>query len=193
MRWERLFDDLEGQVRALEQAELAAEVSDRTRREAARLRLADRLRGTLGHPVSCHVLGAGAVSGTILAVGPDWLLLEEPAGREALLPFGVLVGVSGLSVRSSAPGAEGAVAARLGLAHALRGIARDRSPVALTCVDTSTVHGTVDRVGADFLELAQHGAGEARRAGAVRGVRAVPLAAVAVLRRAGEPGAGAWA
>jgi hypothetical protein len=49
-------------------------------------------------------------------------------------------------------------------------------------VDGTTVDGTFDRVGADFVELAEHARGEPRRAAAVSRVRTVPLAAVAVVR-----------
>ncbi len=183
MRWERLFADLEAQLDAAEQAEFAAEVADRTRREAARIRLADRLRAARWQTVTAHVLGAGAVTGEILEVGPDWVLLTEPPAREALVPLGVLLGVTGLGVAAAAPGSEGLVAARLGLGAALRGVARDRSPVAVVLVDGSTLTGTVDRVGADFVEVAQHAAGEPRRRSRVAGVRAVPVPALAVLRR----------
>jgi hypothetical protein len=49
--------------------------------------------------------------------------------------------------------------------------------------DGSTLGGTLDRVGADFVELAQHGTGEARREAAVRGARLLPLEGLALLRR----------
>jgi hypothetical protein len=183
VRWERLFDDLEAQLDALDQQELAAEVVDRTRREVARIRLADRLRAALGHPVTCWVLGAGSVGGRVAAVGPDWVLLEGPTGHEALVPLAALTGVAGLGLRSTVPGTEGVVGARLDLAHVLRGIARDRSSVGVRLVDGSSLGGTVDRVGADFAEVAEHGSGEQRRPGEVQGVRSVPFGALAVLRR----------
>jgi hypothetical protein len=44
--------------------------------------------------------------------------------------------------------------------------------------------GTVDRVGADYVELAEHPADQPRRAEAVQGVRAVVIEAVAVVRTA---------
>lgn len=181
-RWERLFGDLEGEYDALAAAELDSEVRTRTRGELARLRLADRLRPALGHPVAVSAHGAGAVHGRLVGVGPDWLLLAESGSSEVLVPSAAVLSISGLGARSSEPGSEGQVAARLGLAHALRGIARRRAAVSVTLVDGSVLHGTVDRVGSDFLELAEHPPGEPRRADAVRGVRAVPFPALAAVR-----------
>jgi hypothetical protein len=43
--------------------------------------------------------------------------------------------------------------------------------------------GTIDRVGADFIEVATHPAGEARRRADVRDVELVTLAAIAAVRR----------
>jgi hypothetical protein len=71
----------------------------------------------------------------------------------------------------------------LTLAFALRGIVRDRSPVTLSFIDGAITAGTLDRVGADFVEIAEHPPGELRRRDVVRTVRTVPLAAVAVVRR----------
>jgi hypothetical protein len=50
-------------------------------------------------------------------------------------------------------------------------------------VDAATLHGTIDRVGEDFLDLALHPAGELRRRDDVRGVSAVPLNAMTAVRR----------
>jgi hypothetical protein len=68
---------------------------------------------------------------------------------------------------------------------ALRGIARDRSAVQVHLVDPTAgiLHGTVDRVGADFVDVAEHPAGEPRRPREVRASVLVPLAALAALRR----------
>jgi hypothetical protein len=181
MRWEALFDDLEGQAQAVAAAEFAAEVSERTRAERSVLRLVDRLRSMQGHPL--HVTVPGSVlTGVLARVGSDWALLREPAGRQTLVRLPAALGVSGLGVRSASPGSEGRVTARLGFGSALRAVARDRSPVTVVLVDGSHLTGTVDGVGADYVEVAQHAAGEPRRRGAVRGVRAVPFTAVAAVR-----------
>jgi hypothetical protein len=185
MRWDRLFSDLEAQLLAAEAAELAGEVRERTRRELALLRISDRVSASRGHPVAATVEGAGVLRGLLLDSGPDGLLVEEPGGREALVPFAALLGVTGLGAGTSAPGSEGAVGSRLDLRWALRGLARSRTGVAMTLRDGSTVSGTLDRVGTDHVELAEHGQGEARRAGAVRDVRLVPLAAVCCVRSSG--------
>lgn len=181
MRWKALFDDLEAQWDAAQAAELVGEVSDRTRREQALLRMADRLRTAVGRPLSVTVVG-GVVRGRLVDAGSDWLLLEEATGHELLVPVAAVLGMVGLGGRSAGPGSEGAVAKRLGLSWALRGLARSRAGVSLQLVDGSVVTGTLDRVGADHLELAEHGVGEPRRAADVHQVRLVPLAALSVVR-----------
>jgi len=185
MRWERLFADLEAQLAAAEAAAEESEVADRSRREAATLSLVDRLRASVGAPVQVRVGGAGVVEGVLREVGSQWLLLAEPAGTEALVPAAGVMAVSGLSTWSAAPGSAGPLFTRLGIGSALRAVARDRSAVTVTLADGSALSGTLDRVGADFVEVSAHAPGEPRRAGAVHGVRTVPVAAIAVLRRAG--------
>jgi hypothetical protein len=182
VRWQQLFADLEAQLDETSATEFAAEVRDRGRREMSLVRLVDRLRPAVGQAIGIRVLGAGTVQGQLVSVGADWLLMAEAGGREALLPGHAVLGLSGLAAVSAVAHSEGAVAARLGFGYALRGIARDRAGVTIQLVDGSTLAGTVDRVGADFVELAEHPAGEPRRAAAVRGVKTVPLPAVAIVR-----------
>jgi hypothetical protein len=186
MRWDDLFRDLEAQLTAAAGAEVDAEVADRSRREAARLALVDRARAAAGRPLVLRVAGAGAVKGRLVDVGSEWLLLTDGAAgsdSESLVPLSAVLSISGLVAWTATPEAAGQVGARLGLGVVLRGIARDRSGLAVTLVDGSTVTGTLDRVGADFVEVSEHGPGEARRPDAVTGVRTVPFLALAVLRR----------
>jgi hypothetical protein len=182
MRWDELFADLEGQLDAAEGAELAAEVADRTRHETAQLGLLDRLAPAAGHEVRLHVIGAGQVNGRLDRVGAEWLLVSEAAGRQALVPVAAVLSAGGLGALSRAPGQDGQVFARLGLGSALRAIARDRVQVVVGLLDGSAVTGTVDRVGADFFEVAEHGPGEPRRQSEVSGMRTVPFAGIAVVR-----------
>ncbi|MGH3488183.1 MAG: hypothetical protein ACRDP8_09780 [Actinopolymorphaceae bacterium] len=183
MRWESLFADLDAQMAELEAAELTSELADRTRREVARFRLVDRLRPTFGHPVTVHTLGGGKIAGTVAGVGSDWLLVAEEHRLEALVPLDAITGITGLGGLTAAPGSEGKVAARLTLGFALRGIARDRAAVLVALRDATAVTGTIDRVGADFFEMAEHGQAEIRRTRDIRGVRTVPFAGVSFVRR----------
>jgi hypothetical protein len=184
MRWDELFDDLEAQFGEAEAADQAGEVTDRSRRELSLLRLVDRVRPVIGRPLTLRLVGAGVVEGELAAIGPDWLLLSEVGGREALVAAHAVVWIGGLAAQTAVPHGEGQVAARLDLAYALRGIVRDRSAVTLTLTDGSTAAGTLDRVGADFVEVAEHAPGEPRRHDAVRAVRAYPLTSLVVVRRA---------
>jgi hypothetical protein len=180
VRWDELFADLEAQFEAAQAAELAAEVSDRTRRELARVRLVDRLRASIDQPLTVGVPHLGSLRGRVTRVGPDWLLLTETPGREALVPLAIVLTVGGLGPQAEEPGREGEVAARLGLRYALRLLARDRASLSITLTDGRTVSGTLDRVGADFVEIAEHSADVMRRGQLPATV--VPFSALVVLR-----------
>jgi hypothetical protein len=178
VRWERLFDDLEAQLEAAEIEELAAEVADRSRREGARLRLVDRLRGNVGRAVTLVLIG-GQADGRIDRVGSDWVLLEGDPGVDVLVPLASVLVVHRLGPQSAEPGSEGVVTARLGLGHVLRAIARDRAEVTVLLADGSRRTGRIDRVGADQLELAAHDPGEPGR---VRETLTVAFAGLAAVR-----------
>ena len=184
MRWERLFADLEAQFAAQAPEDDTAEAASRARYEHGRVLLSDRLRGARGWPVTLSCRGAGELTGRLADVGVDWLLLTDALGREVLVASGAIRAVGGLGAATAPSGESAAVTRRLDLRRALRGLARDRAPVQCLLDDGSVLTGTVDRVGADFLELAEHPLDLPRRRGAVSGVRTVVLDAVAAVRTA---------
>lgn len=183
VRWDELFDDLEAQAEALAVADRAGEIDERTRIELGGLALGDRLRVAVGRAVQIQLAGGLAISGTLDRVGADWLLIDEGAGREALMALDAAVSIGGLGRSAAVPGTEGVVYGRLTLRHALRGVTRDRSAVRLHLTDGSALDATLDRVGADFVDVALHAPAEVRRRSEVRGVRTVPIAAIAAVRR----------
>jgi hypothetical protein len=182
VRWDRLFEDLEAQLEVAEREEFAAEVTDRSRRELALVHLTDRFRGALGTPIELTVDGAGTVAGVLRRVGVDWLLLDVGTHPAALITSAAVLAVRGLPGGVVEASTVGAVEVRLDLAHVLRVITRDRAPVALSLRDGTQCTGTLDRVGADFVDLAEHPAGEPRRAGQVSAVRTVTFAGIAAVR-----------
>lgn len=190
MRWELLFGDLEAQLAAAESAELAGEVSERTRHAHGEVTLGQRLRQAAGRPLTVGLAGAGPLAGVLTGVGPDWLLLSGGAAAgsggleppESLVPLTSVGWVQGLG-RGADVTEPGRVWSRLGLRSALRGISRDRATVTVLTRGADPVSGTLDRVGADHMDLAVHALDEVRRAGTVRGVRTVGLPALLAVRR----------
>lgn len=181
MRWERLFADLETELAAAEAAERDVEVAERTRAEVAKLRLVDRLRAAGEASLTIEMGGAGSWSGRVVDTGPDWVLLRGDRRGDAVVALDAVCAVGGLPPRSAVPGSEGRVAERFRIGAVLRGVARDRVGVQVWTRDGRTHTGTVDRVGADYLELAEHDADLPRRSAVVRGVRLVPFAGLAAV------------
>jgi hypothetical protein len=67
---------------------------------------------------------------------------------------------------------------RLVYRDGFRELARRREPVRVELVDATRCDGTIEAVGSDYLEIAEHELGEARRRVAVRACRFVGFEAV---------------
>ena len=182
MRWDRLFADLETQLDAAGDGELDAEVAERTRREFASTSFDGRLRAVTGRVVELAVAGMGVITGDVRRVGPGWLLLDVPGGLPAVISTRLIVAARDLPVASREMSNESVGAQEVGLAHVLRVLARDRTPTMVVMADGVTLTGTIDRVGVDYLDLAEHSLDEPRRSSVIRGVRTLALPVVAALR-----------
>jgi hypothetical protein len=174
---------------ASERLELDAEIAERTRSESAAVELADRLRGSLGLLIVVELASGSTFEGILSHAGSQALVLDEPR-HQVLVPYASAVRYLGLS-RLAVP-EPSTVRQRLGLASALRGLARDRAGLAVLIAGGSTgettLHGVIDRVGRDYLDLAVTGDGEDRRAANVRQLATIPFAALAGIRSARAPG-----
>ena len=185
MRWERLFEELDARFDAEASLERDAEIADRTRRERALIPLSSRLLANVGRAtISVRLPGAQGprvIVGAPGDVGPDWLLLVvDTAQQTHLVPLAGVRGITGLG-----PGAEEAslVGRRFSLGAGLRGISRDRAVVDLVDLDGQVLTGTIDAVGADHVDLAEHAPDEPRRARHVVRTHVIPVAALGSVRR----------
>src|SRR4051812_701873 len=103
MRWQQLFADLQAQMEEAEAAEERSESASRARAEIGAVRLAERLRGAQGAFLALGCGGAGRVTGRLVEVGADWLLLEDEQARSCLVATAAVRWVGGLGRLTSAP------------------------------------------------------------------------------------------
>lgn len=195
MRWENLFDDLESQLEhelGSEEVDLRAEEE---RLRLGRLSLRDRLislhraQGRGARPIRFALVDRSVIAMRTLTVGKDWLsgdLAGEGRREQCILPLASIASML-LERQQIEPSLDGAgaddqpLAARLGLQFVLRDLCRRRRAVWLELAD-GRLHGTIDRVGRDHLDLAVHEAGTARREGAISEYRTIPLARLLLVR-----------
>ena len=194
MRWQNLFDDLESQLESELGADEVDLLAEEERLRLGRLTLRDRIRA-LHAEAPAFALGVTLRDGArltlrIAAIGRDWVAGELDAGaqRSAIIPLAAVAalepvgGQLAASLRvDPAPEPPTALSARLGLAFVLRDLCRRRAEVEVQVLGDRR-HGTIDRVGRDHLDLAEHAAGEPRRAAAVARIRIVAFAAVDLVR-----------
>ncbi|MFE5409886.1 hypothetical protein [Microbacterium sp. NPDC056569] len=194
MRWDRFFDDLEDQLASEWEAERAALDSEAERLRLSRVQLSERLtllaaRDAGAPTVASFDLADGAtLRASVTGVGADWVALAPSDGPRGavIVPF-ASIGAIGMThadlLRSARPApARSPLADRLTLGFVLRDLVRRRAGVAVHLVSGRVLTGTIDRAGADHLDLAVHDQGAPRRADAVSGYRLVPFVAVAWIR-----------
>jgi hypothetical protein len=182
MRWDALFNDLESQFTEADRLALNAEINERARAELVGLELADRLRGVLGCRLTVYLDSGESFTGALMHAGGDALVLHEEQ-HQILIPYAAAaryVGLGRLSAAETSP-----VRKRLGLSHALRGMARDRAELSVLVGNASgsvRLAGVIDRVGKDYLDLAVLSPGEVRRKHQVSQVATIPFTALAAIR-----------
>ncbi len=187
MRWDDLFAELESQL----EQELGAEeldlLAEEERLRLGRLSLRDRLLAMTGaghgEPVRLVLHDGSQPTVAVTAVGRDWIAGELAVSgprRSCVIPLAAVSAAlpddrqleRSREVRPPEPA--GSLSARLGLTFVLRDLCRRRSGVDLH-TSTGHLHGTIDRVGRDHLDLAEHDLDLPRRAAAVERVRILPL------------------
>lgn len=199
VHWDRLFEDLEGQLASDWESERVALDAETERLRISRLDLHTRLRILCSASASASIELAGGLRLPVRlrALGADWVaaavaLVDRGSRAQTtrLIPLEALRGVSvdhGLLL-STLEAVDGTTTLRerMTLGFMLRDLARRRIPVRVLTVDGTDLHGTVDRAGADHLDLALHDPDEPRRASAVRGFRIIPLGAIASVEILGD-------
>ncbi|MES1212608.1 MAG: hypothetical protein ABUT11_03575 [Leifsonia sp.] len=197
MRWDNLFDDLESQLEQELGAEEGDLLAEEERLRLGRLTVRDRLvamtrPGDGAHGQVRLVLRDGSVTAIAVgSVGRDWIAGELAGARRGscVVPLGAVVGVlptaeqiarSVVVEQAAEPSAS--LSARLGLAFVLRDLCRRRAAVEMTTASTERLHGTIDRVGRDHLDLAEHEAGVPRRSSSVDRIRILPFAELLEVR-----------
>lgn len=192
MHWDRLFEDLEGQLAAEWEAERAALNAESERLRISKLTLRARLRALhqSDAPITVRLVDGERQSGRLRAVGADWTAVQTADVPSSLIiPVHAVAGIEthhGAILDSLEDGAIGSdgLRERMRLGFLLRDLARRRLPLRIAVLGGETLHGTIDRAGADHLDFAVHDAGEARHAAAVRSFRILPFTAVLWVRAA---------
>lgn len=194
VRWDRFFDDLEDQLASEWEAERAALDTEAERLRLSRVQLSERLtllaaRDATAIAVASFDLADGTtLRGSVTGVGADWVALAPADGASGALvvPLRSLMAI-GMPhadlLRTARPApSRSPLADRLTLGFVLRDLVRRRAGVAVHLIGGRVLTGTIDRAGADHLDIALHEPGAPRRTDAVAGYRLVPFAAIAWIR-----------
>lgn len=193
VHWDRLFEDLEGQLAAEWEAERAVLDAESERLRISKLTLRTRLRRLSRDAalIGLRLAGGERRSVRVHAVGADWIAVQtDDVGGALVVPLAAVTSVETahgalLSTLEDAPLPADELRERMTFGFLMRDLARRRTPLRFSLRDGEGLHGTIDRAGADHLDLAVHDPGQARRADAVRAFRIIPFDAILSARMEG--------
>jgi hypothetical protein len=173
----RVFDDLEAEFEAGLRREAEQETTAAVRAELGSTVLWEQLARRVDSQVVAFA-GTRTFRGRVAASYPEFLVLRAADGAEHLIRYGP---ASSFALPAEPPALRptpGPAVRRYQFALALRELARRREPVKVALVDGTGVDGTIEAVGSDYLEVAEHDLGEVRRRAAVRARRFLAFAAI---------------
>ena len=145
MRWERLFNELEAQAGDLEMQERDALVEELRDGEWADT----SWRSLMGGDVVLDVVGLGRLEGSAVLVNKQIIQLRGER-VEHVVSADAVAAVISAERRSDQPSV---VSAALGWGHVFRALRAEGQPVRVRTVTGSTIDGTIDVVGADFVRV----------------------------------------
>jgi hypothetical protein len=176
----RVFEELEAEFEAGLRREADQETAAALRAGIGETVLWEQLARRTGTQAVAHA-GSRRFRGVVVASYPEFLVLHDGDGTEHLIRYGPATSVALPAEPTTLQPAPAAAARRYRLSLALRELARRREPVRVELADGGRVDGTIEAVGSDYLEIAEHDPGEARRRRAVKARRFLGLAAIAAV------------
>jgi hypothetical protein len=182
----RVFDDLEAAFEAELHREADQEAAAAVRAEVGATVLWQQVARLTGLEVVVRA-GSRVVRGVVLAGYPDFLALRSADGADHLARLGPALTIALPAAAPPLRPVPAGTALRYRLALALRELARRREPIRLDLADGGWLTGTVELVGSDYLEVAEHDLGEPRRRPAVTARRLLGLDAVALVTVPPDP------
>ena len=189
MWWDRFFEDLEDQLDSAWEAERAALDTEADRLRFSHVTLRERIVALAAHgrAVTIELSDGTPLAGRVTRVGADWIgAADDGRSPVVLVPLWAIAAVTATAeaVLTSVRGADAgpALAQRMGFGFVLRDLVRRRIGVSAQLTAGRSLHGTIDRAGADHLDIALHEPGSPRRAENVTGLRIVPFTAIVAVR-----------
>jgi hypothetical protein len=184
--WDGWLAELEAEFDALRRQEETRETVAAVRHEVGEASLWEQLARRVGVQVTVTFaagVGSDVLRGELLASYQDFCVIQPEAGSgHHLVRFGphISLALPALQARPLQPTPSG-TARVYSFKLALRLLARQREPVRIRFGNGTAATGTLEAVGADYLELAEHDPSDAPRRQAVRARRVADLGAVAVV------------
>lgn len=156
MEHDDYLDDLSADFAAKLRAQRQVEATELSAADAAEVTLSGRLLASVGTTVEIQLINGESLRGEVADAAANWLILR-------LLRMDILIRYPAIEVVSSlgpAPRWPTLVEARIPGTVKLREFAATRREIQFT-TRNQTLKGRIERVGADFVDIVDHGRHEA--------------------------------